>query len=182
MDRATTFLQGLSWEQSWRLARKIGLGPENTSFLFKLMHKLLLTKERLNRTNPGVSSTCQARGCTGDVFESLEHALVGCAANNNVGKALMHTLRLHHSDLAVEAALRLEISVEEEEELPLIWLLSATLQSIWEQRQLHLKVQPYLFRAQLEAKVNLLRETRHANCSTILDFKIQFMFDYLESQ
>ena len=84
--------------------------------------------------------------------------------------------------IAVEAALRLEISVEEEEELPLIWLLSATLLSIWEQRQLHLKVQPYLVRAQLEAKVNLLRETRHENCSTILDLKIQFMFDYLESQ
>ena len=108
--------------------------------------------------------------------------MVGGAANNNVGKAIMHTLRLHHSNLAVEAALRLEISVEEEEELPLIWLLSATLLSIWEQRQLHLKVQPYLVRAQLEAKVNLLRETRHENCSTILDLKIQFMFDYLESQ
>ena len=85
------------WEKSWRLARLRGLGPEHTSFLFKLMHKLLLTKERLNRTNPGVTSTCQARGCTGDVIESLEHALVGYAANNNVGKALMHTLRFHHS-------------------------------------------------------------------------------------
>ena len=170
------------WENSWRLARLRGLGPENTSFLFKLMHKLVLTKERLSRTNPGVSSTCQARGCTGDVIESLDHALVDCDANNHVGKALMYTLRLHHGDLAVEAALRLDITVEEEGELPLIWLVSATLLTIWEQRQLHLKVQPYLVRAQLEAKVNLLRETRLGNCSIILDQKIQLMFDYLESQ
>ena len=43
------------WENSWRLARLKGLGPEHGSFLFKLLHKLLITKERLNRTNQLVS-------------------------------------------------------------------------------------------------------------------------------
>ena len=34
------------WEQCWRLARLPGIGPENTSFLFKLMHQILPTQER----------------------------------------------------------------------------------------------------------------------------------------
>ena len=32
------------WENSWRLARLHGLGPEHTSFLFKLLHKILPTQ------------------------------------------------------------------------------------------------------------------------------------------
>ena len=98
-----------------------------------------------------------------------------------MGNALMHTLRLHHTDLPVDAALRLELAVEEEEELPLVWLLAATLLSIWEQRQASANVQPYLVRAELEAKVNLIRKTRYDNCATILDQKVQIMFDYIES-
>ena len=95
----------------------------------------------------------------------------------------LHTLRLHHSDLVVGAALRLAISVYEEEKLPLIWLLSATLLSIWEQRELNLKVKPYLVRAQLEANVNPLRETRHENwiikfnlCLNILNLNNFFLW------
>ena len=172
---------GTDWENSWRLARLKGLGPDHTSFLFRLGHKLLVTKERLNRTNPALSPICQARGCTGEAAEDLEHALVQCTANNNMGNALMHTLRLHHTDLPVDAALRLELAVEEEEELPLVWLLAATLLSIWEQRQASANVQPYLVRAELEAKVNLIRKTRYDNCATILDQKVQIMFDYIES-
>jgi hypothetical protein len=160
------------------------LGPEHTSFLFRLVHKLLVTKERQNRTNAVVSPICQAQGCGGEAVENLEHALVQCSANSNIGSALMHsvhTLRLHHHDLPVDAALRLELVVDEEEELPLVWLLAATLLSIWEQRQKSSKVQPCLVRAQLEAKINLIRKTRFVNCATILDQKLHTMFDYIES-
>jgi hypothetical protein len=54
---------------------------------------------------------------------------------------------------------------------PLVWLLAVTLLSIWEQRQTSQKVQPYLLRANLEAKVSLLRKTS-STCSTILAEKI----------
>ena len=166
------------WENSWRLARLKGLGPEHGSFLFKLLHKLLVTKERLNRTNQLASSICQARGCSEDSVETLEHALVSCRANNNMGMALMHTLRLNQYHLTVDAALRLELTAEEDDELPLTWLLAATFQAIWEQRQSSMKVEPYLVRAQLEAKVNLLRTTRYTDCATKLDEMIQVMCDY----
>ena len=169
---------GTDWENTWRLSRLKGLGPEHVTFLFRLGHRLLVTKERLYRTNPVNSSKCQARGCNDDAVESLQHALVECRANRDVGYALMHTLGLND----VDAVLRLELDAhEEDEELPQVWLLAATLLSIWEQRQGTMKVEPYLVRAQLEAKVNLLRQTRLMDCAIILDQKIQIMFEYLES-
>ena len=43
------------WETTWRRARLKGLGSELISFLFKVLHKLLTTQERLVRTNPSQS-------------------------------------------------------------------------------------------------------------------------------
>ena len=165
------------WETSWRLARLRGLGPENTSFLFRLGHKLLVTKERQSRTNPANSPNCTALGCRNDCVENLEHALIQCQANNGVGTALLLTLRQTIPALTAEAALRLELNVSAEQELPHVWLLSASLLSIWEQRQSSRRVQPYLVRAELEAKVNLIRKASYQNCATLLNDKIQYMFE-----
>ena len=166
------------WERTWRLSRQKGLGPEHTTFLFRLGHRLLVTKERQNRTNSANSPTCTALGCGGQAVEDLEHALVHCQANGNVGMALMNILRLHHPALSVEASLRLELDVPADDELSTVWLLAATLLSIWEQRQASNKVQPYLVRAQLEAKVNQLRQTSFSNYATLIIEKVQLMFEY----
>jgi len=50
------------WEVTWRFAKLSGLGSEHTTFLFKLLHKLLPTKERLHRTNTILSPLCRAQG------------------------------------------------------------------------------------------------------------------------
>ena len=47
------------WEESWRRARLKGLGPEVTSFLWKLLHKLLPTEQRLARILPNTSDLCK---------------------------------------------------------------------------------------------------------------------------
>ena len=61
---------GADWERSWRLARLPGLGPEITSFIFKLMHEILA------RTKPRARPSCTMPGCTAGVSEDLAHALV----------------------------------------------------------------------------------------------------------
>ena len=111
------------------------------------------------------------------MFFSIHIDLFQCQANKNVGTALLLALRLSHPALTIESAIRLELDVTDEEELPLVWLLAASLLSIWEQRQSSNRVQPYLVRTQLEAKVNLLRNTSYLNCATALSEKIQLMFE-----
>ena len=86
-------------------------------------------------------------------------------------------LRHHQPTLTTAALLRLELEVEEDLELPLVWLTAATLNSIWDQRKESSKVQPHLTRSQLEAKVNILRETSLASMGSLLKDQIQLMFE-----
>jgi hypothetical protein len=89
----------------------------------------------------------------------------------------MDTLRQYQPNISTAAALRLELEVNEDLELPLVWLTAATLLAIWNQRQLSTRVQPHLTRSLLEAKVNILRETRLANLANTLEDMIIHMFD-----
>ena len=57
------------WENSWRLARLPELGPDNTSFLFSLLHQILPTKERVARTKPNASSQC--KGFSYNILEQI---------------------------------------------------------------------------------------------------------------
>ena len=76
---------------------------------------------------------------------------------------LVECLQGVQPDLLPDAVLRLELRVEKELELPLVWLLSSMLRIIWNLRQSNTRVRHYLVRSQLEAEINLLRETRYKN-------------------
>ena len=47
------------WELSWQLARLPGLGPEISTFLWRLLHKLLPTQDRLFRMSMSRNDKCQ---------------------------------------------------------------------------------------------------------------------------
>ena len=69
----------------------------------------------------------------------------------------------------VDASLRLEIDIEEEMELPLVWIVATVFQVIWKLRVDKSRVTLYEVRAQLEARINLLRETRYSSSASRLD-------------
>ena len=163
------------WEQSWRLARLSGLRPEHTSFLFRLLHQLLPTQERLHRTGNAANPLCKAAGCSEN--DDLGHSLFISEANQHVGTNLLGLLRQYQPNISLEAALRLELNVEEEIELPLVWISAATLLCVWEQRKISIRVVPHVTRSQLEAKVNILRQTRLANFTGWLEDSINYMFE-----
>ena len=163
------------WEKSWRLARLPGLGPENVSFLFKLLHDLLPTQERVARTKPTASPACQLPGCNYGM-ENRAHALVFCESNNGVGQRVISCLQNFVPNIDVEAAIRLEIDIEEEMELPIVWMLATVFQAIWKLRVEKSRVLLYDVRAQLEARINLLRETRHSCSATRLDQIVENFF------
>ena len=137
------------------------VGPDNTSFLFSLLHQILPTKERVARTKPNASSQCKALGCQENTEENLSHALIQCQANDGVGLKLLECLSCLHPGLQAEAALRLDWKVDDDEELPVVWFTACTLRTIWNLRQSNTKIRKYLIRSQLEAEINLLRETRY---------------------
>ena len=82
-----------------------------------MLHQLLPTQERVHRILPRSSSSCTLPACVG-LQDDLPHALVLCQGNDGVGIRVMECLRSYHPNLDVEAALRLELDVSEELELP----------------------------------------------------------------
>ena len=52
---------GVFWSESYRLSRLHGLRPTSKSFLLKLIHKLLPSKESLNHLTPNTSPLCWCR-------------------------------------------------------------------------------------------------------------------------
>ena len=160
--------QQADWENCWRLARLPGLGPENVSFLSKMMHQILPTQERVARTKPKSSSSCSVPGCK-NLTEDLGHALVLCEGNNGVGHRVLECLRKFVPNIDVKSALCLEIDVEEDLELPLVWMLATVFSAVWKLRIAKTKILLFEVRSTLEAKINLLRETRFSNAALKLD-------------
>ena len=122
--------QNVDWEHSWRLARLSGLGPENVSFLFKLLHQLLPTQERAARTKPGTSPNCRVQGCQNQI-DNIEHALILCQSNDGVGLLLLRVVRGLLPDVEAATLSRLELQVDPDQELPLVFFISTVLCSIW---------------------------------------------------
>ena len=137
-----------------------GLGPENISFLFKMMHNTLVTQERLSRTSPTVSPNCKFPGCAGTEHEDLLHALVHCPGNNDVGNSILNVVRSYAPGLGVDEAVRLNFNVEEGLEFPLVWFSAVAWSALWNLRLNKTRPQLYLVRADLEAKISFLRECR----------------------
>ena len=121
------------WELVWRQCRQAGLGSDLDSFNFKLLHGLLVTKQRFNHLTPGTPATCSH--CQEGVQEDLQHALLHCLYNDGAGQALLSAVQVHLPETDAAALLRLELTnLPEELEFPMMTFISCTLMAIWDKR------------------------------------------------
>ena len=79
------------WECSWRRARLKRIGSEATSFLWKLLHLLLPTEERLSRILPNTSNLCKY--CPNPITADISHCLFQCVSTREVGSWLLSLVR-----------------------------------------------------------------------------------------
>ena len=150
------------WPLSWRLCRLPGLSSEQSSFNFKLLHGLLVTKERLQQLTPATSATCTH--CHDLVNEDLQYALLHCQYNDGVGQSLLLALQNLSPTITPSSLLRLELDdIPEDSELSAITFISTCLMEVWTRRFNKTKIRLYEIRATLEARCILLRETRFAS-------------------
>ena len=164
------------WQRTWRLARLRGLGPDNSSFLLKMVWGILPFKERVSKILPNATPECQL--CNLNVPETLEHALLGCEGNNGIPNTLLTLFRSYIPDVTARQLLTLDLNMDSSMELPLVWILAVTLSTIWDQRK-EGRVCPVRTRADLEARCRLLREGKGAglqNAFTLASIVIQEMY------
>ena len=149
-----------NWQQIWYFARLKGLGPDHTSFLWKLVHQLLPIKERLHRLSSTTSSLCTL--CNENKSEDLTHAFYTCNFNQGAGQELSRVLKQHLPNITMENIMQLVFEdLSEEMEFPVVWFSAAFLLAIWERRTSNKRIRTYEIRAEIEGKISLLRETRY---------------------
>ena len=155
-------------------SRLQGLDSDLTSFTFKLLHGLLVTRERMQQLSPRSSALCSL--CQDEATETLQHALLLCSYNNGAGQALLAAVQGHLEEVTPAALLRLELlHIQEEDQLSIVTFISSVLMEIWNKRFNKARIRLYEIRATLEARCQLLRETRFSGViQTLTNLVSQF--------
>ena len=103
-------LQPLSdWPYIWKILRTKGLASDLTGFLFRLLHHLLPTQDRVHRIlgdlqgQGGLCLQCHVES------EDLSHAFFTCQKSSVAGHALLGYLQSILPHLTAEEVLRLEL-------------------------------------------------------------------------
>ena len=153
--------------------RTRGLGSDLSAFLFKLLHCLLPTQDRVARLGASQDhGLCLL--CNADIEDSL-HAFFTCQHSQVPGLALLGYLQTTVPDLTPEKALKLDVgtSLEDDQLVATLYTLSTGLKFIWECRTVKKSVSLFSMRAEIEAKISILRKTRHSNAAVLMGEMLQ---------
>ena len=146
------------WSKSFFLARVKGLSPAVKSFNFKLVHRILPTKERLSQLLPNTSPNCCL--CKDQQPESLQHAFFRCQSNREAAQYLLHLTQVYDHSISEDKVLKINISSDQIYELPTTLVLYTGLELIWRKRQEKKSTNLYETRAELECLISTLRRSR----------------------
>ena len=148
------------WSDSYRISRLKGLCPSSKSFLFRLIHTLLPSRERVHHLSQATSPLCW---CGTGAQETYQHLFFQCDKNQEVGQALLRCLRSYDRNITEVRSVRLELTPDEPFLLPSIAILTTGLEFIWEKRKLKKTTAMYEMRAELELAVSIRRRSRSRN-------------------
>ena len=139
------------WDLTWHYVRLKGLGPEHSSFLWKLVHLLLPIKERIHRLSPNTSPQCTL--CNQNLIENLPHTFFRCSFNEEAGQALVTTLMDYMPTINMKKILHLDFcEIADDMEYSAVWFTAAFLLAIWERRTSGTRIGCYEIRAEIEEK------------------------------
>ena len=148
----------IQWGESYRLSRIHGISPSSKSFLFKLLHQLLPSRERVHRLIPANSPQCWCD--SGDV-ETYHHCFYSCIKNREAADSMLRCARVYDTSLTAEKSLTLQVSADEAFMLATITILTTGLEIIWANRQLKKATTPHMIRAELECAISIKRRSRN---------------------
>ena len=141
-----------------------------------LWNKMILpTQSKLHRMGTIRAPVCKIQGCI--EIGTLEHELMFCDKNDEVGTKLVHCLQQYIPSMQADHVLRLvHGKVEEDLSLPITLLTAIILSTLWKEREAGQPIRGYKIRAELEQSINLLRTTRYTNTLAVLSEMSQMMF------
>ena len=163
-------LPGVLWPESYRICRLKGLSFDQKSFLFKMLHELLPSRERVSHLIPTSNPICTL--CQDNLQETYLHCFFNCIANKEASCSLLQCAQTYAPQVTPATVLNLEVECEDPFLLPTVVILSTGLQLIWTRRVDKKITTVWTMRSELEARVSLLRKTRRKKlieCGNIIE-------------
>ena len=145
------------WSESYRISRQHGLSPQSKSFLFKLIHTLLPSKERVHNLTPATSPLCW---CGAGIQEDYQHLFFYCSKNQDAGQSLLRCIQSYDRAATGVRSLRLELITDDPFLMPSVAILATGLEFIWENRKLKKSTTLFDMRTELELSVSIRRRSR----------------------
>ena len=142
-----------NWEEIWAAYSMPCFSAATRSFLFKMLHELLPTEQRLFRIGKHNETLCRY-SCLGQPIADLAHCLLSCDLVKDVGTWL---LKLDPSK-SVADILQLRL-----ENVGNIWLIANVLEYCWYKRSQGKKAELVECTAKLKCDVRFLRSSKFQN-------------------
>ena len=156
--RVERLAPSIDWGRSWLAVCVPGLTPEMRSFLWKMLHCILPTQERLHRMNMPNAPSPQCVQCTAGKLDDVEHALLRCNKIKSGADFLLETLRSEIPDITFERIKYLDFRTEDL--LVPTYLTAATLSQLWNSRFSTRNFSWQSARASVEQSIMTLKKSR----------------------
>ena len=156
----------IDWGMSWRAVCVPGLSPVMRSFLWRMLHDILPTQERLHRMNMPNAPSPLCVQCTEGKLDDIEHALLRCNKIKPGADFLLETLKSEIPDITFERIKYLDF--RSEDLLVPTYLTAATLSQLWSSRSCTRNLSWNSVRANVEQSILTLRKSRFASAASKL--------------
>ena len=94
---------------TWKRVRIACLSSNTMTFLWKLMHQLLPTEERISSSDGNMPSSGRS-GCADNIEANLEHCLFECTLSSEVGSWLLETVQAFFPSATAASIISLDLS------------------------------------------------------------------------